>query len=517
MPRLASSVATALTAASTAIASPVIINLGQLTGPGGPCGEPIINTMSPDGSTLAGDGRCTGFRWDNTLGIQNLGALMQDVSGLSSNGSIAAGYALFGPNGEPRAARLLPGNVSHIIGTLAGYNISKAYACSHDGSVVTGELSNEPGGNERAFRWEQATGLQILPLPPSPIYTRGLVVSADKSVIFGYGFAIPSPHATAYRWKTGFPAQALPNLPGTYIFVPAACDAAGNLMVGYGRTTDFGFYRAARWTSDGTEELPYPASASGALASDMSSAGIAIVGTVFYGTGNNIPRAAVWTDNYGWTDLNTLLPELGVNLNGWLLTSCANISDDGTVISGQGFIGFTPVAWMVRGIPPLCGPRIDLQPVNTAKCAYSTAGITSIASPPNSTAIMSRQWYKRVPQGTGYIDVSLTNGATPFGSTFSGAQSSNLTITNLALPDAGEYFCRHSGGCGSIDTHHITLTVLPNLSASGGPIGTADLVLVLGNFGENVPPWTSGDVNGDGVVNTADLTYVLGFFGQPCP
>lgn len=42
---------------------------------------------------------------------------------------------------------------------------------------------------------------------------------------------------------------------------------------------------------------------------------------------------------------------------------------------------------------------------------------------------------------------------------------------------------------------------------------TADLTILLGNFGTAVAPFTGGDLDGNGVVNTADLTIFLGGFG----
>lgn len=45
---------------------------------------------------------------------------------------------------------------------------------------------------------------------------------------------------------------------------------------------------------------------------------------------------------------------------------------------------------------------------------------------------------------------------------------------------------------------------------------TADLVILLGLFGQPVPAFTSGDMDGNGVVNTADLVLFLSVFGSPC-
>ncbi len=49
-----------------------------------------------------------------------------------------------------------------------------------------------------------------------------------------------------------------------------------------------------------------------------------------------------------------------------------------------------------------------------------------------------------------------------------------------------------------------------------GQRNTADLTILLGNFGSNVAPNTNGDLDGNGFVNTSDLLVLLGVFGVPC-
>jgi len=46
-----------------------------------------------------------------------------------------------------------------------------------------------------------------------------------------------------------------------------------------------------------------------------------------------------------------------------------------------------------------------------------------------------------------------------------------------------------------------------------GHVDTADLVALLGTFGQSVVPNTFADLNGDGAINTVDLTLMLGTFG----
>lgn len=50
-----------------------------------------------------------------------------------------------------------------------------------------------------------------------------------------------------------------------------------------------------------------------------------------------------------------------------------------------------------------------------------------------------------------------------------------------------------------------------------GVVNTADLVTMLGRFGQTASPGTPEDLNGDGAINTADLVVLLGWFGTTCP
>ncbi len=47
-------------------------------------------------------------------------------------------------------------------------------------------------------------------------------------------------------------------------------------------------------------------------------------------------------------------------------------------------------------------------------------------------------------------------------------------------------------------------------------VNTADLLILLGSFGQAVTPGTSGDIDSNGVVNTSDLLILLGAFGTNC-
>lgn len=75
--------------------------------------------------------------------------------------------------------------------------------------------------------------------------------------------------------------------------------------------------------------------------------------------------------------------------------------------------------------------------------------------------------------------VPLSNGPTGYGSTVSGADTTNLVVTQVRNRDAADYDCVLSNACGSSTSLHTTLYVA------------------------GCPP--TGDLNGDGVLNISDI------------
>ncbi len=64
------------------------------------------------------------------------------------------------------------------------------------------------------------------------------------------------------------------------------------------------------------------------------------------------------------------------------------------------------------------------------------------------------------------------------------------------------------------DSVHFVCAIIGNVNADGAGVDTADLGLLIGQFGGAGP---GGDVNCDGVVDTADLGLLLSKFGASCP
>ncbi|MFM9957367.1 MAG: right-handed parallel beta-helix repeat-containing protein [Phycisphaerales bacterium] len=64
---------------------------------------------------------------------------------------------------------------------------------------------------------------------------------------------------------------------------------------------------------------------------------------------------------------------------------------------------------------------------------------------------------------------------------------------------------------------HERVPTCPTDLNGDGATNTADLVLLIGAFGQSVLAFAAGDLDGTGLVNTADLVLFLGGFGVACP
>ncbi len=109
------------------------------------------------------------------------------------------------------------------------------------------------------------------------------------------------------------------------------------------------------------------------------------------------------------------------------------------------------------------------------------------------------------PKLTGGVGNNLANTTTYTGD---GAFGFQWTIANLAPGASVQLYS-------SFGLNAPPIPCPPDINHDA-VVNTADLAILLGNFGQTVPAFTSGDLNGDGVVNTADLLIMLGAFGTTC-
>lgn len=493
--------------ADVAVGAPAI---DVIMGPG-PC-SPRVRALSLDGSTVVGD-LCGAWQWTENFGFQNLPGNCSTATRASASGAVVAGECFF-PGLGNRAVRWVGGGPPQSMGTLAGYDTTRPFGLSDTGAVAAGQLFNTDPAATLAFYWSSAGGGSMQALPgqaPAPASGFALAMSGDGVSIFGCTEP-PGFFWTPTRWRIGQPTLVMGMPPGLTVAYPSEANADGSVVVGRGAQ---GSEPAWRWVEgSGYVTLDAPPGWTSSYAADLTNDGGAVVGS--YSAGGT-SRAAYWTQSAGWRDLNTHLPSVGVDLTGWELTSCEGVSDYGYVLAGNGLYNGVPAAWRVSGIPSICSPRVQNQPVNTTVCSFGTTSLSVFAIPPTSPGAVSHQWFRYYPVPPLGFNVPVNDGPTGFGAVISGSNTGTLFFSNISLADAGYYWCSVAGGCAANESATVLLTVLPDISGNGGGVDTADLTLLLGNFGMNVPPLTGGDINGDGIVNTIDLTLLLGVFGQPCP
>lgn len=255
--------------------------------------------MSADGLAVGGTanvgGRSRPFRWTSAAGFQLLpfraGGTYANGRGFSGDGFTLVGdsdtlgntarTATIWPSlGSPIALGALPGGTPDFSGYL-----SLATGASHDGSVAIG-WSRSAGG-ERGFRWTAAGGMENLGTLPSGTRSYANAVDATGTIIAG------------------------------------ASDAGGAELVAF------------RWTLDaGMAPLGSIPGLRGSQAFGMSAAGDAVVGVA--GITAAEQRAFLWRADLGMVSLQTLLPSLGVDLTGWVLSEARGVSNGGSMIIGSG-------------------------------------------------------------------------------------------------------------------------------------------------------------------------------------
>lgn len=210
------------------------------------------------------------------------------------------------------------------------------------------------------------------------------------------------------------------------------------------------------------------------------------------------------------------LPPLGER--GWKDTFQAYPNQITRVIAKfEGYYGLFPMHChllehedheMMRQFEVLCdSPSISTQP-NSASVAQGANVQFAMAAAGDA---LTYRWRRN--------GADITDGPGPNGSTYSGAATPTLAITNANPNNNGSYDCRVDNPCGSNATAVRALSVTPACLGDlnfDGSVNSADLTVFLGQFGSVVQAGTGSDLNADAIVNTLDLTLFLSRFGSPC-
>ena len=278
----------------------------------------------------------------------------------------------FNPNGsclssdEVQAFRWTPAGGYQTLGSPGKNDFFGAGAVSSDGSVIVGE--HPPPNGYDGFRWTAATGMVQLPINIAAAVTPdGQMVAGgdnwwkttgqtgtfgpfpgfqDQTEAYGLAGTAQAPVAVggavkganafgpvdhAFRWTPAAGLQDLGVLPGGDQSVAIAISADEKVVVG--EATVGGFWHAFRWTAAtgmvdlGT--LSGPESAAFAVNGD----GNVIVGSSLASQSTSSDHAFRWTAKTGMQDVTKL-----VNAPQRLIVqSAVGISQDGTVLTGNGF------------------------------------------------------------------------------------------------------------------------------------------------------------------------------------
>ncbi len=202
---------------------------------------------------------------------------------------------------------------------------------------------------------------------------------------------------------------------------------------------------------------------------------------------------------------------LGPGLNDQVEALCVS---DGELYAGGNFtraggiVAHRWARWTDTNIP-----WIAIQPLSqsqTQPCGGAFSASVTVAMGYDS---VTYRWRRN--------GVRLTDGVSASGSTISGADSPQLTITNLRGGDPGSYTVLVSNACGSVISRPVVLAVrgvcVGDLNVDG-QVDLSDLAFELSNFGctGDCEP-LHGDLDEDGQVTVADVATLLANLGTVFP
>lgn len=302
--------------------------------------------ISADGSVVAGFSLVGNdiqmFRWTASAGPVLLG--VGAAFDISRDGSTVVGSRFNGS--VSRAIRWTAGTGIVDLGQLpgvgpAGTLFSEGYDVSADGSVVVGlaDASTQAGPPFRGFRWTAASGMVALgDLPGGIVYSQASAISADGQVTVGFSQGAGGDRAVRWIGSNTTP-QDLGLPPGRVGFTEAKHVSGDGLTV-VGVWGDGASNEAFRWTASGGYEMlgDLPGGPLDSVATATNADGSVIVGT-----GNpdlKLPdEPFYWTAARGMRSFRDVLTESGIDFSEWQrFTELRDLSDDGTVIAGNGIL-----------------------------------------------------------------------------------------------------------------------------------------------------------------------------------
>jgi uncharacterized membrane protein len=265
-----------------------------------------------------------------------IGTTFREADGLSFDGSFAAVTGMVPGN---RAARVHGSSVLQL-GTLPGYEGAIAIGISSDASVIACATTGPP--STHGFFWTAAAGLTPIGVFPGGTTSYPQAISSDGRVLVGLADR-PGVGDVAFRWTQAGGLEELGRLPNEVFGSARATSSNGSVVFGFSQTAS-NDDRPTRWTRDtGMVQLPSLPGYGVAYPDDATPDGQVAVGIAQ----NNLGDVAVLWSPDGIHRLSSVLDGLGVPYPGWQFEDALGISDDGTVVVGQGRLNGSDTGFVV--------------------------------------------------------------------------------------------------------------------------------------------------------------------------
>jgi probable HAF family extracellular repeat protein len=352
---IASSIA--LASAVARADEPFMIDLGDLPGglrAAGATGISIDGRFVVGFSHVGGIGDTQAFSWTFDTGMV---AFIPDTMWSEAHDTGALGRVITGDyahwhgghNRVQEAYRWTEAGGLEPLGDLPGGDFySVGTDISADGNVIVGPSRSGPSGWSEGFRWTRETGMVGLGYLPGGTYSHAVDISGDGRVIVGWSDGTPF-HDESYYWTDETGMVGLGPTPGSgNSNMARAVSWDGSVIVGRMFHETWG--EAYRWTREtgfvGLGDLP--GSEDYSIATAVNADG-SIVGGISLARVNNVNRQVVfiWDEQHGMRNLETVLTDLGLDLDGLEIRGVAGFSLDGRTLIVNGKRGFDNVAWLV--------------------------------------------------------------------------------------------------------------------------------------------------------------------------